>query len=878
MLRSQTLLRVIPPLLAFIAFFSLSACGGENSGDTAQPTPAAKQNTGPIDPPPPQASPPVEKNASATVFRTEHSIPHIVADNYYGVGFGTGLAQAEDNFCLLAAMWVSYEGKAAQYRGRYLGKGRINHDLFFSYINQTAGIEEIFNLPPPHGPDEDMRAVLDGYVDGYNAYLAQYGVDNIPDADCRGGAHIRPITKMDVARRMYELIGKGGRDLVWDGMIKATPPSLTSVPVLPNQIPLFGRLPVYSDIADSFNQNISDLTGDESAVPQEDLLALGQAFSEWVDEGGSNALGFGSEATDNGSGLLLGNPHWTWDGFDRFWQSSVRIPGKLQVAGMGFIGQPMIMIGHTEHVAWSHTVSAARRLALAELTLVPGNPTQYFVDGEIKDMVPTTVTIDVLEDDGTLSQRSHTFYDSVYGPITTSILGIELLPWTQATAFAMIDMNTGSARIANQFKEQYFARNVDELYEIHKRYAGNPWATTTVADSSGNTLWTDVGTVPNISNDHAARCNTPVGAALWNTFAVAVLNGAASACDVPTDENSAAPKTMPGELQPVIKRLDYVSNSNESHWLTNARAPLTGYSRVFGPENTQRAMRTRNGHRQVLDRLDALDGTGKNTFSRQDMQDLVFSNRHLLGELWQQDLATYCAQVGQMPATPPSDGSEPEMVDVSEACPIIANWGATDNLDDPGSVLFYRFAKLSLADLDFTTSYAGLPGQPMWTTPFLVNDPVNTPNGLNPVYLPAYNALADAVKELRAAGIPLDGTYREYVRSKYGTSETPLHGGTGTLGLFNHMGQSWRGDHISAGGGGPSFVMVTEFQPDGSCPDTRTLLLGSQRSQHAWSRADEQQIKYANKEWVNPPFCDDELAAAPKESVTRILNGMILPN
>lgn len=818
----------------------------------------------------------------ATIIRTEHSIPNILANDWRGAGYGVGYAQAEDTFCLLASMWTRLEGKAAMYNGPRLGKNRVRDDLFFSYINETAGIEAIMDLPPPHGPGEDVLMLLDGFVDGYNTYLAEHGVDGIPDEDCRGGAWVRPIERIDVARRLYELIGKGGRDLVWDGMVKANPPSLTAIPTLPNTVPLYGRVPGYSDAADQINagaQQFNDAFQQNFPASEIDPLAmaaLGEAFKDHVEGGGSNGVGLGSEATDNGSGLLLGNPHWGWDGYDRFWQMHVKIPDTVHVSGMGFIGQPLVMIGHNQNVAWTHTVSAARRLALSQLTLVPGSPTTYLVDGQPVEMEATTVTVKAIEEDGSFSEHSHTFYDTIYGPVTTSILGIELLPWTHATAFAMIDMNTGSARIANQFIESNSATSAEDLYRIHAKYVGNPWATTTVADDQGTAMWTDVGTVPNISNQHAALCNTPVGHALWNTFAVAVLNGAISACDVPTSEDSVAPKTMPAADQPVIYRKDYVENSNESHWLTNVYEPLEGYSRVFGPEGTQRAMRTRIGHRMILDRLEGLDGANKTTFDRQDLQDLLFSNRNMLGELWADDLVQYCSMSGgQMPATPAAEPNPPEFVDVSAACDVIANWKQTNTLDDPGAVLWYRFAKNAMADLDFTLAYAGLPAPPMWTTPYNPMDPVNTPSGLNPAYVLAYAALADTVKEFEANGIPLDASFKTHQLSEYGESRTPLHGGEGTLGLFNAMRQSWKGDHIGAGRSGPSFVQVTQFFKDGSCPDDRTLLLGSQRSEDAWDRADEQQIKYSKGEWVDPPFCDDELAAAEKESITDLDNGQI---
>ena len=127
--------------------------------------------------------------------------------------------------------------------------------------------------------------------------------------------------------------------------------------------------------------------------------------------------------------------------------------------------------------------------------------------------------------------------------------------------------------------------------------------------------------------------------------------------------------------------------------------------------------------------------------------------------------------------------------------------------------------------------------------------------------------LSPEARAAEAAGIPLDATLRDYQRTTYGGRSNPLHGGEGTLGLFNHMNTRWNGNGYTAGGGGPSFVMVTSF--GNGCPDDRTLLLGSQRSQHSgWHRAADQVSLYADKQWVNPPFCDDELAAADAESVT----------
>ncbi len=87
---------------------------------------------------------------------------------------------------------------------------------------------------------------------------------------------------------------------------------------------------------------------------------------------GSNAYGIGKSLSQDGHGLLYGNPHFPWQGSERFYQTHLTIPGKLDVTGGSLLGVPIVLIGTTKGVAWSHTVSTARRFVPYELKLVPG--------------------------------------------------------------------------------------------------------------------------------------------------------------------------------------------------------------------------------------------------------------------------------------------------------------------------------------------------------------------------------------------------------------------------------------------------------------------------------------------------------------------------
>ena len=68
-----------------------------------------------------------------------------------------------------------------------------------------------------------------------------------------------------------------------------------------------------------------------------------------------------------GAGLLVANPHFPWEGASKFYESHLIIPGKLNVYGANLMGAPLISIGFNEQIAWSHTFSASRRIAIYRL-------------------------------------------------------------------------------------------------------------------------------------------------------------------------------------------------------------------------------------------------------------------------------------------------------------------------------------------------------------------------------------------------------------------------------------------------------------------------------------------------------------------------------
>ena len=210
-------------------------------------------------------------------------------------------------------------------------------------------------------------------------------------------------------------------------------------------------------------------------------------------------------------------------------------------------------------------------------------------------------------------------------------------------------------------------------------------------------------------------------------------------------------------------RSDYVTNSNDSYWLSNPEALLEGYARIIGDERTARSLRTRIGLIMTRQQIEA------GGFTRRAMQRMVFSNRQYAGELTR-DAAGVCRSLSGGMA-PTSDGPP---VAIGNACDVLAAWDLRENLDSRGAILFRRFIGHASGAAD------------LWSTPFTVSDPVNTPNTLNAGSASVRVALGDAISDLNAAGIALEARVGDVQGVTRGGRLIPVHGGPGDPhGQFN---------------------------------------------------------------------------------------------
>ncbi|CAM3330083.1 penicillin acylase family protein [Kibdelosporangium persicum] len=741
-----------------------------------------------------------QRGFSAVVRYTENGIPHIKANTFSGLGYGYGYAAAKDNVCQLADLYVTVSAQRSEHFGPdkpadpSFGNASTNlaSDLYYQHVNDSKVIEQQLRQRPPSGPRQEAREIVQGYVAGYNRFVAER---RITDPACRDAAWVRPIAEIEVYRHLHALATTGGLGGAIDQITSATPPVTQSEP---------------------------------AAIPPDAAGKVAEALNV-LEDMGSNGFALGRDATANGKGLLLGNPHFPWHGGRRFWQAQMTVPGRLDVSGASLLGLPFVQIGYTKDVAWTHTVATTRTFGLYQLQLVPGSPTTYLVDGKPEQMTSRKVAVQARNADGTLSTVERTLWSTRYGPVIGPTLGLPL-NWTSTTAYAMRDANWGNIRGLNTWFDIAQARDTRGVVKALSDTLGSPWVNTITTDRSGNATYADIQVVPHVTDELAQRCNTPLGAAVFPNTGVTVLDGSKTSCAWGNDPDSVVPGLFGPARQPQLTRTDYVANSNDSAWLTNPAAPITNYPRIIGNVGTERGPRTRMAITEL---------TGER-FSRQSMQDMLFENRSFVADLAADDTAKMCDT----------------LPDVADACAALRHWDKTYSTWSKGSLLFERF-------------WMKVPSG-SWKVPFNAADPIRTPNTLNTDSPAVRKAFTDAVAELRAAKIPLDAPLGQYQYVVRNGEQIPVHGAPNNLGVLNMQVPVWdpaKGNTELLHGS--SYIQAVSFDGD-RCPDVRTLLTYSQSTDPTSPHFADQTKLYSQGEWVRGRFCEHEIVTSPQLKIVHL--------
>lgn len=526
-------------------------------------------------------------DASAQIRRTSYGVPHIVAKDERGLGYGIGYAYAQDNLCLLANEVLTVSGERSRYfgaQGKTLEqRDNLASDVFFTWLNTPAAVDAFLQAQPA-----PVKALLAGYASGYNRALAERRSQGLP-AECGSGEWLRPISSEDLVKLTRRLLAEGGVGQFVEALAGAQPPALAS-------------------------RQAS--TGFATALARQQRFAA---------ERGSNAVAVGAQRSANGRGLLLANPHFPWMGGMRFYQMQLTIPGQLDVMGAALPGLPVVNIGFNQHLAWTHTVDTSKHFTLYRLQLDPRDPTRYLLDGKSLPLASQTVHVAVKAENGSLSQVQRQVYSSQFGPL---VQWPGRLDWDAHAAYSLRDANLENTRVLQQWYQINRADSLATLKGSIEQVQGIPWVNTLAVDQAGKALYLNQSVVPYVDQQLLDACSNPQAQGR-----LVVLDGSRSACQWKVDTQAAQPGIFPARLLPSLEREDFVQNSNDPAWMANPAQPLTGYSPLVSRSDQPLGMRGRF----ALHRLQ-----GKARLAADDLQRMVTDDEVYLASLVLPDLLQWC--------------------------------------------------------------------------------------------------------------------------------------------------------------------------------------------------------------------------------------------
>ncbi|MNO28067.1 Acyl-homoserine lactone acylase PvdQ precursor [compost metagenome] len=728
-------------------------------------------------------------DASADIRRTTFGVPHILAADERGLGYGIGYAYAQDNLCLLANEIVTVNGERSMFFGpeqvTVEQRDNLTSDVFFNWLNTPAAVAAFWQAQTPQ-----VKQLVEGYAAGYNRWLSERGTAALP-AECQA-AWVRPITAQDLVKLTRRLLVEGGVGQFAEALVAAAPPQAVA----------------------QRNQG-------------QPFQLAAERMQRFALERGSNGVAIGADRSFNGRGMLLANPHFPWVGGMRFYQMHLTIPGKLDVMGAALPGLPVINIGFSQHLTWTHTVDTSKHFTLYRLQLDPKDPTRYMLDGKSVAMNKDTVSVQVRQPDGSSKAETRQVYSSAFGPV---VQWPGKLDWNHEVAFSLRDANQDNTRVLQQWYAMNLANNLKAFQASVHKIQGIPWVNTLAADDQGQTLYMNQSVVPYVDAAKLKQCSDPSAG-----LELIVLDGSRGECAWDVAPGSAQKGIFPADQLPQLRRRDYVQNSNDSAWLVNPAAPLTGFSPVISREGLPLGPRARF----ALDRLARLQKAGP--VQARDLQRMVMDDHVYLADQVMPDLLQFCS-AGQ--------GSDAHVL--TPVCVSLKAWDRSANLQTGLGLVHFQNVMDAL-----------LEHEDIWRVKFDPADPLHTPRGLN-IKQPE---VADAVRMAMLAsaagtaeqGLAANKRWGDIQVFNNGSQSTPIHGGPSELGVYNAIqsvvGEGGKREVVS----GSSYLQVVTF--DGAGPQALGLLAFSLSSDPQSAHSRDQTEAFSRKEWALLPFTEAQIKA-----------------
>ncbi len=488
--------RALTAGLALPVALFVAGCGGDNS---APPAPLAK---------------------NITIKRDTSGVPHIYADDTYGVFYGYGYTLAEDRLFQLEMAKRSFVGTTAEVLGAGAQNANVNFDISVRKNFDPESIrKQIAELN-----DKDME-VFKGYADGFNARIAEVMASSstlmpkqfndfgfkptqwtpfdvvmvwVGSMANRFSDSNSEVSNLDLLNNLIAQKGEAvGRQIFDQVRWENDPLAPTTVPLedapktamlapakASKQAP--AKMLAAAPARKRLNQHLGQLAPLSNEVAAADrqyqIAKWGGVGPDFVPKA-SNLWIAGPNKTSDGSTVFINGPQFGW--FNPGYTSGVGLHGGgFDVVGNTPFGYPIILFATNGTISWGATAGPLDVVDMYQEKLNPANLNQYLYKGSYLDMAKRTDTIKVKD----AAPVTVDVYSTVHG-LVTSIDEKNKVAYAKKRSWSGLEVQSLVAWI-NSMK----AKNWDEFRAQGARMGISiNWY---YADTSGNIGYMSPGRLP----------------------------------------------------------------------------------------------------------------------------------------------------------------------------------------------------------------------------------------------------------------------------------------------------------------------------------------------------------------------------------------------
>jgi penicillin amidase len=322
------------------------------------------------------------------IYFDDRGVPHIFAESEGDAYRALGYVQARDRLFQLEAQTRATAGTLSEWAGQRL----LPVDREARALGLAWGAEKKFAAYDKSSPG--YQALI-AYADGVNSYInsmrprdvpIEYRLLNKRPASWDALHSLYFLSRMSLTLAMNDatlkrlraqsLVGKAAADALFPVN------SAIQEPIQPNGNG--GPRYLFHDVAPP---GAPDATVATMVAARERLLAALERGSrtDGGDALGSNNWAVAPSHSSTGNAMLAGDPHLELSLPSVWYEMHIVVPGKLDVAGVGFPGVPGVIIGFNRNVAWTFTNTGSDvNDFYAESVDDSASPSKYKLDGEWK--------------------------------------------------------------------------------------------------------------------------------------------------------------------------------------------------------------------------------------------------------------------------------------------------------------------------------------------------------------------------------------------------------------------------------------------------------------------------------------------------------------